>query len=206
VLWRFDPAAENPLVISPPIIAEMNTMLNSVAENGTGKRALLPGIKIAGKTGTTNSYRDAWFMGFSGNLVGGVWYGNDDYKPTNKMTGGTLPAMTWQQVMAFAHQDLDIRPIPGVAPFEAGQGGLKVAAAKDGQAAGPDVVVQKPGVISRRTAGVLGDIGSMFDDAQPAREPDTTSAIDQLGRTVSSNGGVTTGGGVSFSGGKWIFR
>ena len=121
VLYRFDPAGENPLVISPPIIADMNTMLNSVAENGTGKRALLPGIKVAGKTGTTNSYRDAWFMGFTGNLVAGVWYGNDDYKPTNKMTGGTLPAMTWQQVMAFAHQDLDIRPIPGRGAVRGGQ-------------------------------------------------------------------------------------
>ncbi len=58
----------------------MNMMLNKAAEEGTGRRAMLPGIPIAGKTGTTNAYRDAWFVGFTGNYVGGVWFGNDDYQ------------------------------------------------------------------------------------------------------------------------------
>ena len=52
---------------------------------------MLDGIKAAGKTGTTNAYRDAWFVGYTGNYVGGVWFGNDDYAPTNRMTGGSLP-------------------------------------------------------------------------------------------------------------------
>ena len=91
-------------------------MMNKVVEEGTGKKAMLEGIKAAGKTGTTNAYRDAWFVGFTGNLVAGVWYGNDDHTSMNNMTGGTLPALTWHEVMAFAHQNLEIRPIPGLGP------------------------------------------------------------------------------------------
>jgi penicillin-binding protein 1A len=205
VLYRFDPGSENPLVMNPTVIADMNTMLNSVVENGTAKRAMIPGIKVAGKTGTTNSYRDAWFMGFTGNMIGGVWYGNDDYHPTNKMTGGTLPAMTWQQVMAFAHQDVELKPIPGVAPFPSGSAGKTVADEKT-----PDrlseTAIQRPGVLSRRSAATLGDIETLFDRAQPPPdEPSTTSSIDSAGRTVSTAGGIT-GGGVTFSGGKWIYR
>ncbi|OYX82972.1 MAG: penicillin-binding protein, partial [Azorhizobium sp. 35-67-5] len=115
VLWRFDRDAPKPRQILPPnIIDEINPMLNNVVENGTGRRARLQGIKVAGKTGTTNAYRDAWFMGFTGNYVGGVWFGNDDYQSMNKMTGGTLPAMTWQKVMAYAHQGIELKFIPGV--------------------------------------------------------------------------------------------
>ncbi len=61
----------------------MNMMLNKAAEQGTGRRAILHGIPIAGKTGTTNAYRDAWFVGYTGNYIAGVWFGNDDYsRPT----------------------------------------------------------------------------------------------------------------------------
>src|SRR6185312_14273250 len=74
----------------------------------------IEGVKIGGKTGTTNAYRDAWFMGFSGNFVGGIWMGNDDYTPTRRMTGGSLPAMTWHKVMAYAHQGVEIKPLPGL--------------------------------------------------------------------------------------------
>ena len=91
-------------------------MLNKVVEEGTGKRAALEGIPVAGKTGTTNGYKDAWFVGYTGNLVASVWYGNDDSTPMNDMTGGTLPAMTWHEVMNLAHQNLEIRPIPGAEP------------------------------------------------------------------------------------------
>ena len=93
---------------------DMIKMMNSVVENGTGRRARLDGIVAAGKTGTTNAYRDAWFMGYTGNYVCGVWFGNDNYDPTNRMTGGSLPAMTWHNIMAYAHQGIDIKQLPGI--------------------------------------------------------------------------------------------
>ena len=115
VVWRFDRDAPKPIQIIPTQqLYDINNMLNNVVENGTGRRARLVNSKVAGKTGTTNAYRDAWFMAFTGNYVCGVWFGNDDYAMMNKMTGGSLPAMTWQKVMAYAHQGIDIKPIPGV--------------------------------------------------------------------------------------------
>ena len=98
-IWRFDRDGPKPVqVLRPQVAMDMNLMLNKAVEEGTGKRAILDGVKAAGKTGTTNAYRDAWFVGFTGNYVGGVWFGNDDYAPTNRMTGGSLPAMTWRQI------------------------------------------------------------------------------------------------------------
>ncbi len=71
-------------------------------------------MRVAGKTGTTQSYRDAWFCGFTGNYTAAVWLGNDDFSPTRNMTGGSLPAMTWQRLMAYANQNIELKPIPGI--------------------------------------------------------------------------------------------
>jgi penicillin-binding protein 1A len=101
-------------VLPPQVDSDIVMMMNSVVENGTGRRAQLDGIKAAGKTGTTNSFRDAWFMGYTGNFVCGVWFGNDDYTSTRNLTGGSLPAMTWHKVMAYAHQGVEIKPLPGL--------------------------------------------------------------------------------------------
>jgi penicillin-binding protein 1A len=119
LVWRFDRDGPKPKqVISPQVALDMIKMMNSVVENGTGKRAQLDGIRAAGKTGTTNSWRDAWFVGYTGNFVGAVWMGNDDYSPTKRMTGGTLPAMTWHNIMTYAHQGIELRPLPGLPPPE----------------------------------------------------------------------------------------
>jgi penicillin-binding protein 1A len=104
--------AEQILPVS--VINEMNPILVNVVENGTARRAILSGILSGGKTGTTNAYRDAWFIGFTGNFVAAVWYGNDDYQPLRRMTGGSLPAMTWHKVMSIAHQGVVPLQIPGV--------------------------------------------------------------------------------------------
>jgi penicillin-binding protein 1A len=69
---------------------------------------------VIGKTGTTNGYKDAWFCGYSGVMGGCVWYGNDDGDPMNNMTGGTLPARTWHDIMAYAHTGIELKPIPGL--------------------------------------------------------------------------------------------
>lgn len=101
-------------VIAPETLGMINEMLTSVVENGTGQRAALPGWQVAGKTGTTQNFRDAWFVGYTSNLVTAVWFGNDDGKPTKKMTGGQLPADTWRLFMEAAHAGIPTAALPGV--------------------------------------------------------------------------------------------
>ncbi|GHC69402.1 transglycosylase domain-containing protein [Limoniibacter endophyticus] len=101
-------------VLSEQAVASMNSIMVQNPERGTGRRGALPGIRSASKTGTTQAYRDAWYVGYTGNYTTAVWIGNDDFSPTKDMTGGTVPAMVWQRVMAYAHQGVELRPIPGV--------------------------------------------------------------------------------------------
>ena len=165
VVWRFDRDGPKPRQVLPAQVAlDMNMMMNKAAEEGTGRRAILNGIRIAGKTGTTNNYRDAWFVGFTGNLVGGVWIGNDDYQPTNRMTGGSLPAMTWQPIMTYAHQGIEIKPIPGIesGPGPVAQARPPAAGADKTPAAPPPL---RPTVLTQRGATVLVRIEHMMEDA-----------------------------------------
>ncbi len=92
----------------------INSMLRNVVVAGTGRRARVKGVPAAGKTGTTSSYRDAWFAGYTGNYVAAVWMGNDNYRPTRRLTGGRLPAMIWQKFMEFAHANIKVKPLFGV--------------------------------------------------------------------------------------------
>ncbi len=160
VLYRHDRDGPKPTQVVPPgDVATLNGMLTHVVEEGTGTRAHLDGIKVAGKTGTTNSYHDAWFCGFTGNLVGTVWYGNDDYTSMNKMTGGMLPAATWHDIMAFAHQGLEAKPPFGV---DAGEERPKVASAdvRDGSAF--QGATPRGTALSKRSAGIIVEIGSLM--------------------------------------------
>ncbi len=86
---RDEPPA--PRVLSRRVVEQMNQMMHQVVMEGTGRRAQLDFTYTAGKTGTSSSYRDAWFVGFTGQYVTGVWIGNDDYRPMNNVTGGTIP-------------------------------------------------------------------------------------------------------------------
>jgi len=98
-------------VISPSALAKMQDVMSAVIQNGSGKAARLD-RPAAGKTGTTQDYRDAWFMGFTADYVTGVWLGNDDYRnEMKKVTGGGLPAQLWKQVMVAANQGLPPRPL-----------------------------------------------------------------------------------------------
>ena len=109
-----DPDAKPVRAFPEKKIAQLDRMMANVVKNGTARRAQLGFTPQAGKTGTTSSYRDAWFIGFTGHLVTGIWFGNDDYTPTRKMTGGSLPAMTWKAFMEQALAGMEPKPLPGV--------------------------------------------------------------------------------------------
>jgi penicillin-binding protein 1A len=85
-------------------VAAMNDMLQATVASGTGRRAAIPGQAVAGKTGTSQDYRDAWFVGYTSYLTAGVWVGNDDGRTMNRVRGGTLPAEIWHDVMVAAHE------------------------------------------------------------------------------------------------------
>ena len=98
-------------VVSPEFAGTMNEMLSAVIGHGTGSSAALP-RPAAGKTGTTQEYRDAWFIGYTADLVAGVWLGNDDNSPMNRVTGGSLPAEAWRRFMLAATRSTPVRPLP----------------------------------------------------------------------------------------------
>src|SRR5579884_3770597 len=169
LIWRFDRDGPKPRqVISPQVALDMIKMMNSVVENGTGKRAQLDGLKVAGKTGTTNSWRDAWFVGYTGNFVGAVWMGNDDYSPTKRMTGGTLPAMTWHNIMAYAHQGIELRQLPGL-PAPTHAPAVTDVSFKDSEE-------PHPMMLTRKATDILVRIERLLDDANHALEAESGSA------------------------------
>ena len=99
-------------VVSAQHLAQMSDMMSATVVWGTGKAAQ-PGRAAAGKTGTSQDFRDAWFVGFTAELVTGVWFGNDDSAPMDKVSGGTLPAQLWGRVMRRGLEGLPQRPLPG---------------------------------------------------------------------------------------------
>jgi len=101
-------------VIEPGHVGMMNAMLQETLIIGTGKHAELPGWQAAGKTGTSQDYRDAWFLGYTSQLVTGVWLGNDDNSPTRKTSGGNLPVNIWSKYMRSALQGASPTPLPGL--------------------------------------------------------------------------------------------
>ena len=103
-----------PQVINPRHAEFMNQMMHMVVTEGTGRKAQLDFTYTAGKTGTSSSYRDAWFVGFSGAYVTGVWIGNDDFRPMGNVTGGSIPAVVWHGYMSVAHSSMNIPQIPGL--------------------------------------------------------------------------------------------
>jgi penicillin-binding protein 1A len=103
VLFRRITARSDP-AIPARSVAAMNDMLQETLASGTGRRAVVAGQIAAGKTGTSQDFRDAWFVGYTAYLTAGVWVGNDDGRTMNNVRGGTLPADIWREVMTVAHQ------------------------------------------------------------------------------------------------------
>ena len=95
----------------------MTSILRDVIDSGTGHGAQLGSRQAAGKTGTSQDYRDAWFIGFTANYTTGVWLGNDDNSPMRKITGGLLPVDVWKDFMRAAHKGLKNRPLRAPDPF-----------------------------------------------------------------------------------------
>jgi penicillin-binding protein 1A len=104
-------------VIDPGVVAMMNEMMHNTFVVGTAQKAQIPGWSLAGKTGTTDDYKDAWFVGFSGSLVAGVWLGNDDGTLTKRVTGGNLPTEVWHNFMKIALKDQQPVALPGSERF-----------------------------------------------------------------------------------------
>ncbi|MGA7809140.1 PBP1A family penicillin-binding protein [Bradyrhizobium sp.] len=99
-------------IIEPRSVAMMDRMMEETLISGTARKAEIPGWTAAGKTGTSQDFRDAWFIGYTANLVTGVWLGNDDNSPTKKATGGGLPVEVWTRFMRAAHQGVAVASLP----------------------------------------------------------------------------------------------
>ncbi|KJF71100.1 transglycosylase domain-containing protein [Agrobacterium arsenijevicii] len=157
-------------VLSEEANSKMNQMLVTIPVMGTARRgALENGIVSGGKTGTSQAYRDAWYIGFTGNYTTAVWFGNDDFTPMNNMTGGALPAMTYKRLMDYAHQGMELRPIPGIQnPLPTGarpQPSAQVAAASANTPAMP--ALTRPRSLSAEATRVIRSIAKKMKEAAP---------------------------------------
>jgi penicillin-binding protein 1A len=103
-------------IVDARYVGMMNTMMHETLVSGTARRADLPGWLAAGKTGTSQDFRDAWFIGYTSHLVTGVWLGNDDNSPTKKAVGGGVPVEIWSRFMRTAHQGVTPGALPGLSP------------------------------------------------------------------------------------------
>lgn len=146
-------------VISEQAARQLTYMMHQVVENGTGGRARLPDRQVAGKTGTTQAARDAWFIGFTADYVTGVWMGYDDNRPLTGVTGGGLPADIWREVMLRVEKGLPSTPLPMADPSE----WRRNAPVYEGE------------VYSNGGAAPIGPAPSR--QAEPRREPDIAERI-----------------------------
>ncbi|HVX98392.1 MAG TPA: transglycosylase domain-containing protein [Pseudorhodoplanes sp.] len=111
LLYRREAPAPS-VVIEPRYVQMMNAMMQETLLMGTARKAELPGWQAAGKTGTSQDFRDAWFIGYTRHLVAGIWLGNDDNSPMKKATGGGLPVEIWSRFMKAAHRGVPVAALP----------------------------------------------------------------------------------------------
>ena len=166
-------------VVSEQAVASMNRIMVQIPETGTARRAALEGVRSAGKTGTTQAYRDAWDVGYTGNDLAAGWLGNDDFTATRNMTGGSVPAMVWQRLMTYAHQNVELKPIPGIdKPFVDGKPADQIADVTDPEGEGAEA--ERPSVLSERTTRLLLDLAGRFAKAPVLTAPPPPDTLSSL--------------------------
>jgi penicillin-binding protein 1A len=160
-------------------VEQLNSMLRSVVTDGTGRRSQLDYTNNAGKTGTSSAYRDAWFMGYTGQYVTGVWLGNDDFTPMARVTGGSFPAEAWKTYMEAAHDTDNIPVIPGVEPHPRQVAEQQRIAAIMSQSSTAELPVPPPAEnvkdMPTATHQVLQEIGKLLKKAPRLKTADETS-------------------------------
>ncbi len=188
VLYDFqkdEPPAKR--VLSEQAMVSMNRILTNIPYHGTARRSAVDGVLTGGKTGTSQSYRDAWFVGFTGNYTTAVWFGNDDFTPMNNMTGGTLPAMTFKKLMNYAHQGIELKPIPGIEnpfPDDGKSKDDKIAAkSENGEEALPSMV--RPRSMSAQSTRILRKIADRLKAATPLTTAKTKVADSTMTGSVN---------------------
>jgi penicillin-binding protein 1A len=176
------------------VIEQLNTMLQAVVLEGTGKAAQLDYTYSAGKTGTSSAYRDAWFIGFTGQYVTGVWLGNDDFTPMSRVTGGSFPAQTWHTYMVAAHDTDNIPQIAGlpVHPVQAAEQERIAATIAQNAAANPEVVAapapESVKDMSSATRQVLEKLSGMLKEARPLAPGDAEKRPDRAAAPAPASG------------------
>ncbi|KZL19486.1 Penicillin-binding protein 2D [Pseudovibrio axinellae] len=160
-------------VIRGDKLSEINTMMAQTIYSGTGKRALMAGRPAGGKTGTTQGYKDAWFIGYTNSLTTAVWLGNDNNKPMKKVSGGTLPAEIWAWVMETQHQNIPIARLPGVP--------INLAETSPLQKPGTVRVRRQPALVAAPQKPQIAQPAVQATSAPPQKE-NSTSPLNLLGR------------------------
>ncbi|MDX2264587.1 MAG: PBP1A family penicillin-binding protein [Hyphomicrobiales bacterium] len=166
---KAEPAAPKPALAPGQLfdtkdIEYLNQMMRAVVTEGTGRAAELDFTYSAGKTGTSSEYRDAWFVGYTGQLVAGIWLGNDNFTPMNDVTGGGFAAPAWKQFMTAAHTSYNIPTIPGlpVHPRQQEELARLAAAPRDGSDLSATAEATKS--MPARTKKVLLNLNKMFKE------------------------------------------
>jgi penicillin-binding protein 1A len=150
-----------PRVLRPEVVGMMNAMMQETIRDGTAGKADF-GWPAAGKTGTSQKSKDAWFIGYTANLTTGVWFGNDDGAPTKNITGGSLPTIAWNHFMAAAHDGVPVRRLPGdwnrvpVPSVDVGEPVADAGSTKNGLGRSPRASDVPTGSIRRPSADVGG--------------------------------------------------
>ena len=172
-----------PQVVSRKVAEQMNYMMQKVVLEGTGTRAALEFTNVAGKTGTSTGPKDAWFVGFTGKYVAGVWLGNDDNRAMSGgekgVTGGVFAAPIWNTFMKIAHTDMNIPTIPGLEPH-------------------PALIAEQQRLAEEKKAEIAAGIVSQQDQTSPDGTKRTASilsertrlALTKLAQSLRKAGGI----------------